>query len=359
MPDRRTLAAYDAGAELWAHHRPPSPALTRLASWVDRAAGVGPRADLGCGTGAYLGALGEPVVALDAAAGMLHRVRSARPGVPAVRADLAALPLRRGALAGAWARASYLHVPPAWLPLALARLHDALRPGAPFAGTMKEGRPGWRPLPDDELPGRRFAFWHPDAFAEVLRGAGFEVLDLCSADGWITFRARRGATLPDYAAPGLRLLVVGYNPSPPAAATGVPFAGRSNRFWAAAVRAGLVPPGRDPWAALRSGVGFCDLVKRPTARAATLTRRELRAGLERVERLVRRVEPGAVCLAGVGAGRALLGARGPGPSPRPVGGRPTWVMPNPSGANPAATLPAITEHLRAAVAHGAGDPLSV
>jgi hypothetical protein len=34
-------------------------------------------------------------------------------------------------------------------------------------------------------------------------------------------------------------------------------------------------------------------------------------------------------------------------------------MPNPSGANPAATLPAITEHLRAAVTHGAGDPLSV
>ncbi len=134
----------------------------------------------------------------------------------------------------------------------------------------------------------------------------------------------------------------------------MPFAGRSNRFWAAAVRAGLVAAERDPWAALRSGIGFCDLVKRPTARAVTLTRRELRAGLERVDRRARRLEPAAVCVAGVGAGRTLLGAPGPGPSPRPVGERPTWAMPNPSGANPAATLPAIAEHLRAAVALGGG-----
>ena len=52
-----------------------------------------------------------PTVALDAAAAMVELARDAAPDVPGVQGDLEALPFRRGALGGAWARASYLHVP--------------------------------------------------------------------------------------------------------------------------------------------------------------------------------------------------------------------------------------------------------
>lgn len=353
MADRPTLRVYERDGRRWSRRRPPLPHLVTLARWVDAEAAAGPRVDLGCGTGGYLPALGSPVVALDAASAMLQALPARHPPAWPVRADLEALPFRRGTLAGAWARASYLHVPPARLALALAHLHHALVPGAPFAGTVTEGAPGWRALEGDDCPGRRFAFWAAPDLAETLEGAGFRVEDLRGDGEWLTLRARRAVTLPDYVAPGLRLLVVGINPSPRAAPTGVPFSGPGNRFWAAARLAGLVPPGadRDPWAALGSGTGFTDLVKRPTPRAADLRPEELRDGAGRLERVVRRHRPAAVCIAGLGVARRILGATGPGPA-RTLGGRPAYVMPNPSGANAATRLEVLVEHLRRAAGSG-------
>src|SRR5205823_4629287 len=103
--DRETVDVYEHGAVLYRDVRP--------AKWIDRAAAFAGRCppglvrvDLGCGPGGYLDALGEPVVALDAAAAMLRLCEHPR----RVIADLEALPFRRGALGGGWARNSYLHV---------------------------------------------------------------------------------------------------------------------------------------------------------------------------------------------------------------------------------------------------------
>src|SRR3546814_13413419 len=63
--------------------------------------------DLGCGQGWYTAALGEPVVALDAALAMLRRTREVAPGPVAVPAGLGTPPLRAGAIAGGWARHTY------------------------------------------------------------------------------------------------------------------------------------------------------------------------------------------------------------------------------------------------------------
>ena len=82
--------------------------------------------------------------------------------------------------------------------------------------------------------------------------------------------------------PSLRVLVVGLNPSVYAAERGVGFARPGNRFWPAAIAAGLVTSDRDPWAAFDAGVGFTDLVKRATPRADELSAAEYRAGAERV-----------------------------------------------------------------------------
>lgn len=306
------------------------------------------RVDLGSGPGSHTADLGAPVVALDAARAMLELAREAVPHASLVQADLEALPFRDRSLGGAWARASYLHVPRTRLPLALARLHWALRVGAPFHGTVKVGE-GDGPLAADDFPGRLFAHWQPGAFADVLCGAGFTIDELTADVTWIRFRARRARSLPDVVGPGMRVLVCGLNPSLYAADAGVGFARPGNRFWPAASRAGLVTRDRDSLHALVAhGVGMTDLVKRATAAAKELTAEEFRGGAARVERLVEWLQPGVVVFVGLTGWRAAIDrAARPGLQERPFGGRPVYVMPSTSGLNAHARLDDLVAHLRA------------
>ena len=169
-------------------------------------------------------------------------------------------------------------------------------------------------------------------------------------DSWIHALVQRVRSLPDVVGAGMRLLVCGLNPSGFAADAGVGFARPGNRFWPAALDAGIVSRDRDPRHALvRHGVGMTDLVKRATARADELTRDEYRAGSERVERLVYWLQPGAVCFVGLGGYRAAVDRKAqPGIQPARFGGVPTYVMPNTSGLNARTSLDVLAEHLRAA-----------
>jgi TDG/mug DNA glycosylase family protein len=348
--DERTIQVYEAEAERWRDARP--------ARFAERAEAMGAalppgavRADLGCGAGKHLPFLGAPVVALDGAHAMVRLAREAEPACWPVQADLLALPFRRGAIAAGWARASYLHVRRVDLPRALADLHCALAVGAPVDLTMRFGTAEGT-LEDDDFPGRLFVEWRPEALQAVLTGAGFGV-DVCEHDGgeWIQVNATRLRTLPDFVGPGLRLLVVGLNPSEYAADAGVGFARPGNRFWPAALAAGLVTRDRDPWHALRGDhVGMTDLVKRATQSAAELTTAEYRGGLARVERVVAWLQPRAVCFAGLAGWRAAVDRKAvAGVQPRELGGRPVYVMPNPSGLNAHDTVASLAGHLRAAM----------
>jgi TDG/mug DNA glycosylase family protein len=310
------------------------------------------RADLGCGAGKHLPFLGTPVVALDGALAMVRLARQAEPGAWPMQADLVDLPLRRGALAAAWARASYLHVPKLDLPRALADLHRVLAVGAPVDLTMRYGAHEGE-VADDEFPGRFFAEWEPEPLRAVLVGAGFSV-EVCEHDGgeWIQVNATRLRTLPDFVGPGMRLLVVGLNPSEYSADRGFGFARPGNRFWPAALAAGVVTRSHDPLHALRvDRLGMTDLVKRATPRADGLTTEEYRDGLARVEHLATWLEPRAVCFAGLTGWRAAVDRKAvAGVQDRAVGDRPVYVMPNPSGINAHDTVLTLTEHLRAALA---------
>ena len=155
-------------------------------------------------------------------------------------------------------------------------------------------------------------------------------------------------SLADTVGPGMRVLLVGLNPSPFAADAGVGFARPGNRFWPAALASGLVTRDRDPrHALLAHGVGMTDLVKRATARADEVTREEYRAGASRVEALVEWLLPGCVCFVGLSGYRiAVDRAAKTGWQERPFGGRPAYVMPNPSGINAHATPAVLVEHLR-------------
>ena len=138
--------------------------------------------------------------------------------------------------------------------------------------------------------------------------------------------------------PGLAVLFVGINPSLRSAEVGHNFARPGNRFWPTLHAAGFTPrllaPEED--GLLPSfGLGVINIVSRPTRSASELTVAELRAGAAVVEATVRAWSPRLVAMVGVVAYRAAFARShaGMGLQEERVGGRPVWVLPNPSGLN--------------------------
>ncbi len=324
-------------------------------------------ADLGCGPGWYAADLarrGLSPVAIDASRGMLAALKSTRSDADAVRADLGALPIARESLDGAVAYNAYQHLPIPRLPVALAHLHAALRTDAPIdltvgdldarEPTRAQSRAGALQMrwDDDEWAGRLFSFYSAERAHRLLSGAGFTNLRVVherTRRFWLWISASRAHTLPDYVRPGLDLLVCGLNPSPRSAETGVPYGRPGNRFWPAALSAGLCSRDRDPWAALESGIGFTDFVKRTTRAASELTTDEYVAGLERLEDCVRFFRPRAVCFVGLDGWRRVVDRRATqGWLADGFAGGPAYLMPSTSGLNAHCDLGGFVRHLRAA-----------
>ena len=144
--------------------------------------------------------------------------------------------------------------------------------------------------------------------------------------------------MPDLAAPGLRVLFCGINPSLYSAAMRCHFARPGNRFWKALHLGGLTPRRLAPWEGdelLARGFGITNLVDRATARAEELSPEEIRAGVEPLRAKVERLAPAAVAFLGIGAFRVAWArpAAQLGEQPEPFGGARLWVLPNPSGLN--------------------------
>ncbi|MFJ7217515.1 G/U mismatch-specific DNA glycosylase [Amycolatopsis sp. NPDC098790] len=146
------------------------------------------------------------------------------------------------------------------------------------------------------------------------------------------------AVLPDVLAEGLQVVFVGINPGLTSAAAGHSFSTPSSRFWPALHRSGFTPrrlraeeegllPG---W-----GLGITSIVRRPTARAAQLSREELAAGGRDLAERVRTIRPRWLAMLGVTGYRAAFGAPAArlGPQAATIGGAQVWIVPNPSGLN--------------------------
>src|SRR5215207_7084849 len=102
--------------------------------------------------------------------------------------------------------------------------------------------------------------------------------------------AAKDKTVPDVAAPGLRVLFCGINPGLYTAAIGHHFGRPGNRFWPTLHAAGFTPRLFDPseeQQLLPLGYGITNVVERATAAADELTTDEIRDG---GTRLVERVE---------------------------------------------------------------------
>jgi TDG/mug DNA glycosylase family protein len=360
--DRDTVAIYETGAADYATRR----RAYQPGRAEDFAAAVPAgawRLDLGSGPGHYLPFLGRPVVAADPAVAMVAqaRHRHGEPGVAAVVCDAEALPFRRGAVGGVWASKSLQHLPAPRMPLALAEVHRALPVGGVVDVTLFRGEGADVSGRDDDFPGRLFTWWEPDAVSRLLVGAGFEVVDVDAGSGGrsggpgddhdrFALRARRARSLADTVGPGMRLLICGLNPSLYAADAGIGFARPGNRYWPAALAAGIVSADRDPRRALLvDRVGMTDIVKRATNRAEELDRSEYAAGLERIEHLVRWLRPGAICFVGLAGWRSAVDRKAQaGPQPEPLGDTPVYLMPSTSGLNARTPPSELAAHLRAA-----------
>jgi TDG/mug DNA glycosylase family protein len=107
----------------------------------------------------------------------------------------------------------------------------------------------------------------------------------------------RAETPPDILQTDLSLLSVGLNPSLPSVAAGFYFANPRNRFWNALNASTLlsepVSPGPDSMQQLLEceGLGFTDLVKRPTRGANELRVQDYRQGTPSLCALIERYQP--------------------------------------------------------------------
>ena len=154
-------------------------------------------------------------------------------------------------------------------------------------------------------------------------------------------------TLPDSLRPGMRLLSIGLNPSLPSVVAGFYFANPRNRFWKVLNASGLlsqpVEPGPDAMALLleREGMGFTDLVKRPTRGAADLRAKDYRAATPHLRALIDQYQPYCAWFHGKLAysyfvrygGVEVTGDIDWGLQSQRIGASRIFVTPNPSPAN--------------------------
>jgi TDG/mug DNA glycosylase family protein len=347
-----TVAIYDDRGLVWARAHARAGRKDDAQAFATQAGDGLLRMDIGCGAGRYAPYLGHPLIGFDASPVMLNQCRLEAPGGLYVVGDVEALPFATRSIGGGWSCMTHLHVPRLRLPLALWDLQRVLTVGAPFDIQVLAGTYEGNDLPDDDVGGRFFAGWQPQSLTDVVSGAGFEVdgTSVVVSGDEVRLRATRARTLADTVGPGMRLLICGLNPSVYSADAGTPFARPGNRFWPAALEAGLVRRDRDPIDALvTSGIGLTDLVKRATRTAAELDGDEYRDGLARVDRLVRWLQPGAVCFVGLAGWRAVVDRNAvAGLQPQPLGDRPVYVMPSTSGLNGRSRLADLIAHLSAA-----------
>ena len=189
--------------------------------------------------------------------------------------------------------------------------------------------------------------WFVERAQDLIVGAGFQLQGRC------IFRSERATatieriqSLPDSVGPDMRVLIVGLNPSPYSADSGIPYGRPGNRFWPAALGAGLVSQDRDVHHAFSSHhLGFTDFVRRTTRKADEVSQSEFEAGFVRVSRLIEWLKPKVVCFVGLGAWRAVVDKKAvPGLQDRQIGDSRIYVMPHTSGLNAHCRLEDLTGH---------------
>jgi TDG/mug DNA glycosylase family protein len=148
-----------------------------------------------------------------------------------------------------------------------------------------------------------------------------------------TWRGERVETLEDLLRPGLRAVCVGINPAPVSVAAGHYYQGKLGQaFFGRLSRAGLLPdaPGWDDDIAFSAGIGFTDIVKRPSTSAAAISADELDYGKSILIGKLETVRPGLVLFTFKKTANVIFGSFGGyGFMGKTLAGGEVFVMPGP------------------------------
>ena len=124
---------------------------------AEYAAPTGPVLDVGCGpaqVGRYLAARGVEVIGVDLTPAMLGVARREVPRLAVVAADLRALPVQAGSVAGITAFYVLQHLPRSELPAALHEFRRVLTRGGALLAVVHEGEGEFQPA--DEITATRY-----------------------------------------------------------------------------------------------------------------------------------------------------------------------------------------------------------
>jgi len=170
--DERTIETYSAAAGRFAAEWRDQPPPTDMYALLQRYfIPGGSTADIGCGSGrdvAWLNSNGFPTVGYDAADGLLSQAAADYPSLDFRRAALPALDvIANGTFDNVLCETVIMHLPPAEVTAACARLLDILKP----AGVLYLS---WRVAEGDSIrdaAGRLYAAFDPARVRDGLRPA--------------------------------------------------------------------------------------------------------------------------------------------------------------------------------------------
>ena len=180
----------------------------------------------------------------------------------------------------------------------------------------------------------------------------------CNIEKSVT-KMKKLKTLPDYLRPGLNIVSIGLNPSLPSVRDGFYFANPRNRFWRALNASGLVAESLQPGITATGtlfnqyGIGFTDVVKRPTAGGNELRAADYREWAPLLKQKIERYAPTVAWFHGKQAyvnylryAEDLREQPEWGAQLFSIGKTRVFVTPNPSPANAAYSLDALGDWYR-------------
>lgn len=161
----------------------------------------------------------------------------------------------------------------------------------------------------------------------LRRGPGF----------WMNAMEETRPELPDYLAPGLEVVFVGFNPGDRSSRLGHYYAGRGNQFWNFLYESGLVPRRlgpEDDASVVEFGLGLTDVVKRWSKSSGDLGVGDYCQGIPRLAAKLEAAAPLVVAFNGKGAYEKYAGrpAELGWQRDRAAGSR-VFVLPSTSGRN--------------------------
>jgi len=145
--------------------------------------------------------------------------------------------------------------------------------------------------------------------------------------------------VPDVLAPGVQVVFCGINPGRASAAAGAHFANPRNDFWRLLHASGFTPrllEPREQLDLLSLGIGLTNAARRTTRGSSDLRAADFAGARERLEDIVRRLEPGFLAFVGKAAYNGVFGGRSElGLQERKLVETALFVLPSTSPANAA------------------------